>query len=136
MRTAINGYTEDAMERTMANETDQKLQGWIEGELNGTSRGATRGDFYLIPGMSPVQPAPRYQRFEPVTVRAAARVLQLQRVGIVTAGEAQFYLQELADMDEHASRGAYATLLRMAQRHLTSRPHAQVKRSSAELLAA
>ena len=116
------------MERTMANGMDQKLQGWVEGELNGTSRGATQGDFYLA--------ASRYQRFEPVTVRAAARVLQLQRVGIVSACEARFYLQELADMDEHAGRGAYHTLLRMAQRHLTSRPHAQVKRNLAELLLA
>ena len=115
------------MERTMANGMDQKLQNWGQGDLNGTEPRVALGDCYL----PPAQPAPRYQRFEPVTVRAAARVLQLQRVGIVTAGEARFYLQELADMDEHAGRGAYITLHRMAQRHLTSRPHAQVKRGAA-----
>jgi hypothetical protein len=117
----------------MAYETEQKLQGQGENDLSGTGRRAMQGDFYLTPGVSPVPPPPRYQRFEPVTVRAAARILQLQRVGIVTAEETRFYLRELADMDEHASRGAYSTLLRMAQRHLTSRPHAQVKRGEALL---
>src|SRR5688572_13422062 len=47
----------------------------------------------------------RYERFEPITVRAAARVLHLQRSGVVTPREARFYLSELAEMDAHAGRG-------------------------------
>ena len=63
----------------------------------------------------------RYERFEPITVRAAARVLQLQQTGIVSSWEAGFYLHELIDMDRHATRGAYPNLLRLAQRHLGHR---------------
>src|SRR5436309_2766040 len=49
----------------------------------------------------------RYERFESITVRAAARVLQVQRDGDITAQEAEFYLRELAAMDAHASWDAF-----------------------------
>jgi hypothetical protein len=58
----------------------------------------------------------RYERFEAITVRAAARVLRLQQCGVVAAHEAEFYLRELAAMDAHAGRGAHRSLLRAAQR--------------------
>jgi hypothetical protein len=48
----------------------------------------------------------RYERLEAITVRTAARVLQLQRAGVVTAREARFYLRELVAMDAHAGPGA------------------------------
>src|SRR5438067_57245 len=62
-----------------------------------------------------VSPGPRYARFEPITVRAAARVLRLQRAGVVSAREAGFYLRELAAMDAHAGRGAFRSLVRAAR---------------------
>jgi hypothetical protein len=60
-------------------------------------------------------------RFEPITVRAAARVLQLQRAGVVSAAESRFYLRELAAMDRHAGSGAGPALRRMARRFASSR---------------
>jgi hypothetical protein len=63
-----------------------------------------------------------YERFEPITIRAAARVLHLQRAGVVSAAEAEFYLRELASMDAHAGDGAYASLLSAAQRRPSSQP--------------
>lgn len=69
----------------------------------------------------------RYERFEPITIRAAARVLQLQQAGIVSSWEAGFYLHELVDMDRYATRGAYPSLLRMAQRNLGHRALTRVR---------
>lgn len=46
--------------------------------------------------------AANLRRFEAVTVRAAARVLELEWVGTVSPEEALFYLEELAEMDAHA----------------------------------
>ncbi|MGV3720577.1 MAG: hypothetical protein ACO1SX_06665 [Actinomycetota bacterium] len=66
-------------------------------------------------------PEPRYDRFEPITVRAATRVLQLQQAGVVTAPEARFYLSELVTMDRHAGPGALRSLTRLAQRHAADR---------------
>jgi hypothetical protein len=57
----------------------------------------------------------RYERFEPITVRTAARVLQLQRAGVVSAREAAFYLRELLAMDAHADAEAFSALVRAAQ---------------------
>lgn len=59
----------------------------------------------------------RSRRFESVTVRAAARVLELQRCGVVSATEARFFLRELVSMDAHAARGASPSLLRAARRY-------------------
>jgi hypothetical protein len=69
-------------------------------------------------------PEPRYDRFEPITVRAATRVLQLQQAGVVSAPEARFYLRELVTMDRHAGPGALKSLTRVAQRHAVARPTA------------
>jgi hypothetical protein len=63
----------------------------------------------------------RYERFEPITVRAAARVLHLQRTGVVSPAEARFYLHELAAMDRHAGRDAAVGLARRARRLLPLR---------------
>lgn len=62
----------------------------------------------------------RYERFEAITVRTAARVLQLQRAGVVTAREAAFYLRELLAMDAHAGAEAFSALVRAA--HLRAAP--------------
>ena len=56
-------------------------------------------------------------RFEAITVRAAARVLRLQRTGVISTAEADFYLAELAEMDRYADRRASRSLFRLAQRH-------------------
>jgi hypothetical protein len=58
----------------------------------------------------------RYERFEPVTVRAALRVMdQASRLGM-TPWEVADSLRELAAMDRFAGPGAYAALRRMAKR--------------------
>jgi hypothetical protein len=71
----------------------------------------------------------RYERFEPITVRAAARVLHLQRTGIVTPAEARFYLQELTAMDAHAAPGSSPSLARLAERRLPNGPAARPGRA-------
>ncbi len=58
----------------------------------------------------------RYERFEPVTVRAAARLLRAGRTGLLSAAEADFYLEELVALDAHAGPGARPGLRRLAQR--------------------
>jgi hypothetical protein len=63
----------------------------------------------------------RYARFEPITVRAATRILQLQQAGVVTENEARFYVRELVAMDAHAGEGAFQSLLRAAQRRAAPR---------------
>src|ERR1051325_5818576 len=73
----------------------------------------SRRDAVEAPGLEP-----RDERFEAITIRAAARVLQLQRAGVVSAREARFYLRELTDMDAHAGRHASPALARAAERHL------------------
>lgn len=55
-------------------------------------------------------------RFEPITVRAAVRVIQLQRAGVVSNLEADFYLSELAAMDRHTGPRGAAALARLARR--------------------
>lgn len=59
--------------------------------------------------------------FEAVTVRAAARVLELEWVGTVSPDEARFYLEELAEMDAHASGAGHGAgegeALRLAAEH-------------------
>ena len=58
----------------------------------------------------------RYERFEPVTVRAAARLLKAGRAGLLFAAEAEFYLEELVALDAHAGSGARPGLRRLARR--------------------
>lgn len=62
------------------------------------------------------RPVKRYERFEPVTVRAAARLLRAGRTGLLTAAEADFYLAELVALDTFAGHGARPGLRRLAQR--------------------
>ena len=57
-----------------------------------------------------------YLRFEPITVRAAVRVIKLQRAGVVSSVEADFYISELAAMDRHTGSKGAAVLARMARR--------------------
>jgi hypothetical protein len=58
----------------------------------------------------------RYVRFEPITVRAAARVVELQWAGVIPAQDAPYYLRELLAMDAHAGEAAFPNLVRAAQR--------------------
>jgi hypothetical protein len=64
------------------------------------------------------RPGRPYERFESITVRAAARVLHLQQRGVVSAGEIRHLLRELAAMDAHATRGAVPSLARVARRRV------------------
>lgn len=64
----------------------------------------------------------RFARFEPITVATAARVLQLQRAGVVTPQEADFYLRELLALDAHADETAFPGLFRAAQLRASTRP--------------
>jgi len=61
-------------------------------------------------------------RFEPVTVRAAVRVIQLQRQGVVSGIEADFYLSELSAMERHSGANGAAVLARMARRQASPEP--------------
>jgi hypothetical protein len=58
-------------------------------------------------------------RFEPITVRAAVRVIRLQRAGVVSGVEADFYISELAAMDRHTGARGAGVLARMARRQAT-----------------
>ncbi len=60
--------------------------------------------------------APGYIRFEPITVRAAVRVIQLKRAGVISSVEADFYVSELAAMDRHTGAKSAAALARLARR--------------------
>jgi hypothetical protein len=71
--------------------------------------------------MNLLRPGQRYVRFEPITVCAAARVVELRWAGVVSAKEAAFYLRELATMDAHAGEEAFPDLVRAAQRHAAIR---------------
>jgi len=58
----------------------------------------------------------RYQRFEPVTVRAATRVVRMGRMGRINRGEVVHYLRLLAAMDSHAGPRSGPALRRLAKR--------------------
>lgn len=117
---------------------ERPLDGGCTGDLNAWTLLAAWGSTLRRESEIAVDPEPRdsaggherrYDRFEAITVRAAARVLQLQQSGIVSAWEAGFYLHELVDMDRYASPGAYSSLLRMAQRHLGHRAPVRARTS-------
>jgi hypothetical protein len=57
-----------------------------------------------------------YLRFESITVRAAVRVIRLQRAGVVSGIEADFYISELAAMDRHIGAQGASVLARLALR--------------------
>ena len=63
-----------------------------------------------------MQPAACFIRFDPVTVRAAARVLHLRRLERLSAAEARSYLWNLAAMDPHACADDVRSLYRVAAR--------------------
>jgi hypothetical protein len=58
----------------------------------------------------------RFEKFEPITVRAAARVLYLGRTGRLSAPQVESYVRHLAAMDPHASPVAHGRLRRVARR--------------------
>jgi hypothetical protein len=58
----------------------------------------------------------RYHRFDPVTIRAAARVVSLGRAGHLAGWEVDYYLRELAAMEPGAGARAFRRLRRMARR--------------------
>src|SRR4051812_37548031 len=55
--------------------------------------------------------------FEAVTVRAAARLVRMRRQGSLNQGELNYYLSELAALDEKAPRGGGRALARVAHRY-------------------
>jgi hypothetical protein len=58
----------------------------------------------------------RYAHFEPVTVRAAARVIHLAEGGRVSRWDATYYVQQLAAIDALATHaGAVPALRRLAR---------------------
>lgn len=56
--------------------------------------------------------------FESVTVRAAARLIQLHRNRLLSAGELAWYLGELTDLDPLTTCGDGRVLGRLAHRYL------------------
>lgn len=58
----------------------------------------------------------RFARFEPVTIRAAARVLCLARSGAIHPWEEDAYLQDLLGLDCFANDRDWDSLRRMALR--------------------
>src|SRR5437763_6713050 len=56
----------------------------------------------------------RYQRFERVTVRAAARLLRGSRAALIAASELKYYLRELVMLDAHATPAGGGSLRRLA----------------------
>lgn len=104
---------------------EQKLDSRCEHELDALGLRASLGE-------APAGSEERCDRFEPITVRAAARVLQLQRAGVVSAHEARFYLRELVTMDLHAGPGALRRLTHLAQRHTATRPTTSATGSAPE----
>jgi hypothetical protein len=61
------------------------------------------------------------KRFEPVTLRAAARVVRLYRAGELTGAEVTTYLRELAGLDAYAGPEDAAALWRLAGRDASPR---------------
>jgi hypothetical protein len=58
----------------------------------------------------------RFERFDPVTVRAAARVLRVGRLGRITFPEVRCFLQHLADLHPgQRGAGAVGCLERLAR---------------------
>ena len=57
----------------------------------------------------------RYRRFEPITVRAAARVLRLASRGVVESRDTRWYLQQLCHLDRYAASDSHAELHRLAR---------------------
>jgi hypothetical protein len=63
-----------------------------------------------------MQRSKRFQRFDPVTVGAATRVVRLGAVQHLPKWEVQYYLRELALMEPGATEHAHRRLWRLARR--------------------
>jgi len=57
----------------------------------------------------------RFERFDPVTVRAAARVIRVGWLGRVTSAEVRCFLQHLADFHPGQGQSAVGRLNRLAR---------------------
>ena len=85
-------------------------------------------------------PEKRFYRFDPVTVRAAARIVRFDRSGRFAWWEARFYLRELAAIDGHRTRGASRKLASLASRCASlalpgTRPYRSLRRVRVEYAA-
>ena len=69
----------------------------------------------------------RRYRFEPLTVRAAARIVDLARSGSVPHWDARTYVQHLASTDRYAGYEASRALYRLARRR-AAHGHTGVRR--------
>lgn len=58
----------------------------------------------------------KFNRFDPVTVRAAARLVRLEQLGRLHPGELDWYLRELAMLSAGAALPATRELRRLATR--------------------
>lgn len=58
----------------------------------------------------------RYCRFEPVTIRAAARLVRLHQLKCISRRDLKLFIRELVVIDATARSGAEAQLLRAATR--------------------
>ncbi len=84
-----------------------KLSIRLERETGGASRRAPE---------SKALTGSHYARFEPVTVRAAARLHRMTARGRLTSWELRFFLAELIRMDGNAPKGSTGRLARLARR--------------------
>src|SRR4051812_11748619 len=84
----------------------------------GTSSSAGRAGRHREtgPGVIPAAVIKRYHRFEPITVRAAARLVRLARFNGITGREVLYYVRELAELDRSAGTGAHRRLMLLAKR--------------------
>jgi hypothetical protein len=61
-----------------------------------------------------MRPKNRFERFQPLTVRAAARIIRLSEAGRIPRWEVEHYLRELVATDAFASRNSHGALRRLA----------------------
>jgi hypothetical protein len=58
----------------------------------------------------------RYHRFDPITIRAAARLVHMGRTGRLSEWEVRYYIRELTAMVPQAAPRASRALRRLAER--------------------
>ena len=58
----------------------------------------------------------RFDRFDPVTIRAAARVIRMGTRGHLSQCDVAAYIEELAHIDTSGQPGAHRSLWRLARR--------------------
>jgi hypothetical protein len=61
----------------------------------------------------------RFERFDPITVRAAARMVQYRRLGRLECWELRYYLSELTELARHSAPDSFQRLGRIALRMAT-----------------